>query len=106
VIEPMQESENDLWDDDGPVEIISAQCAITLVVRHQDARERDRLVDRLKSVARNALNGRSLSNLTMPDFTRFSSFQSQKPTPPTRMIRGTFVYKYLVESFTSYATND
>lgn len=107
-LEPMVESDNDLWDSysDGPMELVSAQAAITLIVRHQDARVRDRLVDRLKSVARNALNGRSLCNLTLPDFTRFASFQSQKPKPPERMVRGTFAYRYLVDSFTNYSPND
>ncbi len=107
-VEPMTETESDLWDSfsTGPMEVVQAQCAITLIVRHQDAQERDRLIDRLKSVARNALNGRSLKGLTMPDFTRFASFQSQRPKPPERQVRGTFQYRYLVDTFTSYSAND
>lgn len=106
-IESMNENESDLWDDpSGPSEVVSGQVGITIVVRDQDPRDRDRMADRLKNVARNALNGRSICNLTLPDFTRFSTFQTQRAQPPSRMIRGTLVYKYLVDSFVSYAVND
>lgn len=106
-VEPLVESEADLWGDpSGPVEVVSVQCVVTIVVRDQDPARRDRTADRLKSVARNALAGRSLCNLTMPAFTRFSSFQTQKASPPSRAVRGIFSYKYLVPSYTSYSVNE
>ena len=108
VIEPATETEADLWDSysDGPMELVKAQCAITLIVRHPDPKQRDRLVDRLKSIARNALNGQSLCGLTQPDFTRFQSFQSIKPKPPERQVRGTFGYRYTIDAFDEFSANE
>ena len=106
-IEPNTESETDPNDgDDGPTEVVSAQVAITVIARHADPRTRDRIAGRLRNVARNALAGKSHCGLTMPDFTRFSAWQWQKPTPPTRMVRGTFGYKYQVDSYASFADDE
>lgn len=107
IIEPGTESDDDRWDDEfEPGGIVNGTCFITIVTRDQDQQARDRMADRLKMVARNAVNRNSLARKTFPDFTRFRSWQSQPAKPPERRVRGTFTYQYLIEGFTSFSAND
>jgi hypothetical protein len=102
-IEPESSSQDDRWD--GGTEtalVVTSLVIITLLYRHEDPQLRDEAAELLMDTAANALNGRSLAALTLPDLTRFLSWRWQNPTPPERRIAAVFSYQYIVEGWSAY----
>lgn len=102
-IEPESSNQDDRWDggqDTGLV--VSSLVRLTLLYRHEDPQLRDEGTELLMGTAADALNGQSLAGLTLPDLTRFVSWQWQAPTPPERRITAKFSYAYIVESWTGF----
>jgi hypothetical protein len=67
--------------------------------RDEDPQIRDEGVELLFNTAADALNGQSLGGLTLPDFTRFTSWRWNAPTAPERSIQTTFQYQYIIEGW-------
>jgi hypothetical protein len=89
---------------DPPPLIVSARLRLTFMTRLDDPSARDDEAERLANVAANALNGQSLAGLTLPAFSRFESLKWLPPEPPERRVSATFVYRYIVDSWTSFDT--
>lgn len=95
-IEPLSGKEKSRWDggddtllDDGE------KCGLTLMCRDQDPELRDRTGSTLLAAAKDAINGRSLAGLTVPDLTLIEQWQWLPPRAPERRIRTTVAYQYL-----------
>ena len=102
-IEPASSKQEDLWD--GGIEIgvlVTSSVRITLLYRNEDPQLRDEGAELLLDTAANALNGQTFASLTLPDTTRFQSWQWQKPEGPERRIVATFSYQYIVEGWGAY----
>ncbi|ODU01698.1 MAG: hypothetical protein ABS79_01315 [Planctomycetes bacterium SCN 63-9] len=86
--------------------IVSGRLNLTFMVRDDEPVSRDEAAEQLVTIASNALNDQSLASLTMPPFTRFLSLKWLTPEPPERRISATFVYRYAVDSWTSFDTTE
>jgi hypothetical protein len=104
-IEPLYSREDDRWDSQttGGI-IIASRLMITLLYRHDDPQVRDETVEMLLNTAAAALNGQSLTGLTICEFTKFTSWTWENPTPPERRIKATFEYSYIVEGWANLDT--
>lgn len=102
-IEPVGWKETDNWDDvaSGTIEI-NATCKIAFLARDEDEQARDEACEDLLNTACNALNGQSLSDLTLPQWTKFTDATWKPAIPPERQIVTTFSYRYLVDNCTSF----
>jgi hypothetical protein len=102
-IEPATGAIDDRWDDaPGGGVIVTSTCKITIAARAEDTRLRDEMAENLIMFAFNSLNGQSLAELTLPEFTRFQSWTWLPPTPPERQIACTFSYQYIVEGWNDF----
>lgn len=102
-IEPESSNQDDRWDGTTQIGlVVTSRVSLTLCYRHDDPQLRDEGVELLMDIAANALNGESLADLTLPDVTRFQSWQWQKPEAPERRIKATFTYQYFVEGWEAY----
>lgn len=105
-IMPMSGTESDQYDaPTAGYQCEDAQVKFVFVVRAKDEAVRDRTVSLLFNYARNALNGQSIAGLTLPQWTKFTSHKWEDPAPPERKITATFQYRYLVQGWTSFATD-
>jgi hypothetical protein len=110
-IEPDSTDFSDDWgggaansNDPAPL-IVQSRLRLTFMTRLDDPSARDDEAERLSNVAANALNGQSLAGLTLPAFSRFESLRWLPPEPPERRVSATFVYRYIVDSWTSFDTD-
>lgn len=103
VIEPESSTQDDRWDSATSAGlVVSSRVTLTLIYRAEDPQLRDEAAELLFDIAANALNGRGLGGLTMPQLTRFVSWRWEKPTAPERRIASIFSYQYIVEGWDSY----
>jgi len=79
---------------------------ITISVIETDPRTRWRKLEELANVARNALNGKSLADLTFPALTMVRHHSTGKPMSPGQPIVLDIEYTYQLEGFDSYNTAD
>lgn len=79
-VEPVREDISAPWDaaDDGDLEV-RGRLHVTLICRADTTDARDALAARLAAIVRNAINGRSLAGLTLPQFTLVSRINWLKP---------------------------
>lgn len=100
VIEPLDSTDDDRYDDGGgPVLIRQATAKVTVITVDDDPVARDEAAERLCNVAANAWNGVSLAGLTFPDRTRLWTWRWLAPKPPERRVEGKFIYSYEVGGF-------
>jgi hypothetical protein len=102
-IEPASSTEADEWDSQlaGGI-LIHSTVNLTVLVRKSDPQLRDEAAELLLDVAANALNGQVLASLTIPGWTKITSWRWQPPTPPERRIQATLKYSYIVEGFGAF----
>lgn len=102
-IEPLSSTSNDRWDG-GPETglVVTSTVTITLLYRNEDPQIRDEGAELLFDTAANALNGQSLTDLTLPDMTKFTSWKWQTPAAPERRITTVFSYQYIVEGWNQF----
>lgn len=87
--------------------VIERKVTFKLIIDVQeiDPRTRWRIMDQISNVARNALNGQSLANMTFPDLTIIRRYQSGKATNPTQafVLSGECIYQ--VQGFDGFNTD-
>ena len=102
-IEPESSTQSDLWDGGSETGLrVTSRVTITLLFRHEDPQLRDEGAELLFDTAANALNGRSLGGLTLPDMTKFTTWKWQPPTAPERRISAVFSYQYILDGWSAY----
>lgn len=107
VVQPLDGDEVDTRDDGDETEQTShSRWTLTLVGRADDPEVRDRELDRLQSVAQNALDGVSLAGLTIPGLTKLRRGKWEKPKPPERRITLTGEYSYWLDDWSAHDIND
>jgi hypothetical protein len=74
----------------------TSELAVTLLARHPDPQLRDELAEQLLDFLINAINGRSLAALTIPQQTMITSWRWLPPRPPERRINATVGFAYIV----------
>ncbi len=96
-IEPVTTHQAGGWDSSpaGGLEF-RAELAVTLLARHPDPQLRDELTEQLLDYLINAVNGKSLASLTVPQHTFVTSWKWQSPRAPERRITATVAFAYLV----------
>lgn len=107
VIEPESTSQSDRYDGGpGTGSIVTARLTITLLARDDDPQLRDEACENLLMYAEDALNGRSLADLTFPDLTRFTGWRWLPATPPERRIAAQFSFDYPIPAWDGFDTSD
>lgn len=107
LIDPMDTQEADEHDA-APwgASILKSRCSLVVGSRHSDPILRDDRAERLLNVARNALNGKSLGDFTMPDFTKVSRWSWQRAADSERRISCTLAFTYLEEGWDDADVSD
>lgn len=106
-VTPDSGEETDRYDDpDGPDVTRTARWKLTLIVRDADPRTRRRTLDRLADHAYNALDGKSISGITIPDWTKLRKWKYEKPAPPEQRLTLTGEYAYFLASFAGHGTEE
>jgi hypothetical protein len=96
-IEPVSTARATGWDGvPGGQLDYTASLKVTLLARHPDPQLRDELAEQLLDYLCDAVNGRSLADFTMPQFTCVLSWLWLAPAPPERRIAATVGFAYLV----------
>jgi hypothetical protein len=99
-IQPQSSTSDDRFDGAETIGIVvTSLVSIVVFFRDEDPQVRDEGVEFLFNTAADVLNGQSLGGLTLPDFTRFTSWRWNAPTAPERSIACTFTYQYLVDGW-------
>jgi hypothetical protein len=104
-IQPVSSTQSDTWD--APVAAyvqVDSTVRLIFVVRAQDEQTRDDTVELLLMHAQDLLNGQILAGITLPEWTKFTSYTWEDPTPPERKITAAFAYRYLVSGWNSFDT--
>lgn len=84
------------WDGGDEIGLeFKGQLPITLMVRNGDPALRDRQLDLLRNALKNAVNGQSLAEITVPDMTRVRTPLPKPPKSAERRIEATLLYSYL-----------
>lgn len=107
LVKPFSYAQQDLWDG-GPETglLVTSQFNLTIMVRNSDPTEGDELCELLMNIAIDAIQGKSLAELTNPDQTVFVRAQFQKYVAPTSTLVCIFSYKYIIDGWSNYATED
>lgn len=108
-VEPSGWQEIDEWDDEpddsGLGYTVRSTFTLTLYSRSSDPRTRDRRVDRLLNVAKNAIDGNGFGGLTIPDLTLLRSGKYQPAANPERRMIVVGEYAYLVDGSPNHDTD-
>jgi hypothetical protein len=106
VIEPLSTAEEDRWDDaPGGGVIYKCDIVVTLLFRSEDPQARDEGAELLLDYTVNAISGQILvPGLTMPEFTKFTSWRWEKAVHPERRIIATLSVSYLIEGWDNLDT--
>jgi hypothetical protein len=104
-IEPGRSNQLDKWDG-GQITGIEITSSVKIVVaqRMEDPQLRDEAAELLVDIVANAIQGQSLSDLTLPDKTRFINWTWVRANPPERQINISFEYIYLIDGWNNYNT--
>ena len=95
--------ETDESDDPTSVQTLrKVRWNLTLIVREDDAETRERELDRLLCVAQNTLDGKSLLNLTINDWTKLRRGSYAKPEPPSQTMSVMGEFAYWLEGFAGH----
>ncbi len=107
IIQPDTIAQSDRWDATDEIGLhVDSTVMITILARNEDPEVRDDLAENLMWVAINAIQGKSLAELTAPDLTRFVRAKFMKPKAPERQIVCTFVYSYIVDGWSGYEPDE
>lgn len=87
---------------DGTGVRVGEKCPVTLLVRNADPVLRDRQLDLARSALNDAINGRSLAGLTIPDLTYVKSSRPLPPKAPERRVEATLVWAYVTEGWADF----
>jgi len=100
IVTPISFDETDQWDNEEDVGAErEGSASITLIVREDDEAKRIDLLDRLSSAVCVAVNGQSLSGLTIPGRTRVSGGQWKDAEHPEKHLILTIKYLYLIDGY-------
>lgn len=106
IVEPSDFTEIDRWDDeDGLGYETQPTFTLTIAVRNGDPRTRDRRVDRLLNIAKNALDGNGFDGLVVADKTILGRGKWTPATSPERRMVVTGQYAYLVDGSAAHDTD-
>ncbi len=107
IIQPDTIAQSDRWDATDEIGLhVDSTLTITILARNEDPQTRDEIAENLLFLAINAIQGKSLAGFTEPDFTRFVRARWMKPKVPERQIVCTFVYSYLVDTWSGYEPDE
>lgn len=107
IITPLSGEEMDFADDTDDVRNDATSVFnLTLIVRSTEPRERFDLLDQLRSAVQNAINGKSLANLTVPAFTRVRRWQYQPAKDPEKRLVLTVEFRYIVAGHDDHDESD
>ena len=104
ILEPADWDELDESDDEADVQdTVRVRFRLTLIVREEDPELRDREVDRLLNVAKNAINGQPLvPDQTIPGWTKLRKGKWEKAVTPERRMTVAGETAYWVDGETSH----
>jgi hypothetical protein len=94
----------DIDEDYGGMVLIRSETELHFAATDYDPDVADQAVDRMLSIACNALNGQSLAGVTFPAFTRITKTK-WIDKPPVRRI-ATLAYAYMVDSWDGFNTDE
>jgi hypothetical protein len=106
VVEPDAWVETDEFDDQADYQSVPrVTFTLTLFARNPDPETRDRLLDRLSTVARNAINETSLAGITIPGLTILRRGKYRPATNPERQMTIVGEYAYFVDGPSGHGTS-
>ncbi len=109
VVEPSDWGEIDEWDDepgaDGLGYSVKSTFTLTIHVRNPDPRTRDRKLDYLLNVAKNAIDGNGFGGLVVNDLTILRRGKYSPARNPERRMTIVGEYSYLVDGSSDHATD-
>jgi hypothetical protein len=107
VVEPDSWAETDEFDDFSDYQSVPRNTfKLTLMTRNPDPETRDRSLDRLACVARNAVNEQSLAGVTIPGLTILRRGKWSPASNPERRMTIIGEYAYFVDGASAHNTDD
>lgn len=98
IVAPDSWDESEGWDDpDEPQWLRKVDWTLTVIARAEDPRSRDRHADRLLQAACVALDFKCLAGVTLPGLTKITAGRYLPAVPPTRAIRASGTFAYLID---------